>query len=461
MRPDISVDWTELPINACYKLELELLPDDAGYRGRARMAVQNQTHDAWPDLVFRLYPNSPSIYGGKLLILSAEIDGSPVVPEIFLRDRTGLRLALKESLQPAETVLVELEFEGFTPRDLEDTTLAYGVFNTSSDPAAMVLADWYPILAVWDDGNWQAEAVIAIGDAVVSEVALYEVEITSPAGWQVVTTGTILEEKNSEKASQQVVVSGPVREFMVTASPQYSLSELELDGISLRHWGLPGGDTRWKEALQATADSTQLFAQRFGEYPYTELDIVSATLKLALGVEYPGLFLIQQELYLPDENQPFLLGLVVAHEAAHQWWYGLVGNNVLAHPWMDEALATYSSLLYQQEFQPQVYPGTLAFYAQNVAEAQEQNRSLKTGQPVKDFIVDPGLYSRFVYQKGGLFFAELRQKIGDQAFFEGLQQYYAQQNFQIARPEDIFRAFETSCSCELDPFFTDWGLTGE
>lgn len=461
LRPGMSPDWAALPVSACYQLELDLFPDEAAYRGRARVTLQNNTGEVWPDLVFRLYPNSPGIYGGQLNIDHAFIDGTSVEPKIFLSDRTGLRLKLKEPLQPGETAQVELEFSGKTPRDLQDTQWAYGVFNTTTDPPAMILANWYPLLAIWEAGDWQAEPVIAIGDAVVSEIALYDVAITAPLGWQVVSTGTALSEQTQEDLTRWEVVSGPVREFMVTASPEYTLSEMELEGIALRHWGLPGGKPRWQEALQAAANSTELFADRFGAYPYNELDVVAAVLELALGVEYPGLFLIQQELYQPNDEQPFLLGLVIAHEAAHQWWYGLVGNDVLANPWMDEALATYSSLLYQQEFQPQVYPGTMAYYSQNVADAENQNHSLEAGMPVEKFIADPGLYSRFVYQKGGLFFASLREKLGDHAFFAGLQGYFAGQLYQTARPKDLLSAFETSCACDLDSFWVEWGIVDE
>jgi aminopeptidase N len=33
---------------------------------------------------------------------------------------------------------------------------------------------------------------------------------------------------------------------------------------------------------------------------------------------------------------------VIAHEVAHQWWYGLVGNNQYREPWLDESFAQYS-----------------------------------------------------------------------------------------------------------------------
>ena len=34
---------------------------------------------------------------------------------------------------------------------------------------------------------------------------------------------------------------------------------------------------------------------------------------------------------------------VTVHEAGHQFWYGLVGNNEFEHAWMDEGLNTFST----------------------------------------------------------------------------------------------------------------------
>jgi len=34
---------------------------------------------------------------------------------------------------------------------------------------------------------------------------------------------------------------------------------------------------------------------------------------------------------------------VTVHEAGHQFWYAIVGNNEFEHAWMDEGLNTYST----------------------------------------------------------------------------------------------------------------------
>ena len=48
-------------------------------------------------------------------------------------------------------------------------------------------------------------------------------------------------------------------------------------------------------------------------------------------------------------NTNYLMDPLITHEVAHQWWYNVVGNNVIDDPWLDEALATYSYVIYLEE----------------------------------------------------------------------------------------------------------------
>ena len=36
----------------------------------------------------------------------------------------------------------------------------------------------------------------------------------------------------------------------------------------------------------------------------------------------------------------------VAHEIAHQWFYGVVGNDQIRYPWLDEGLCRFAEYLY-------------------------------------------------------------------------------------------------------------------
>jgi hypothetical protein len=420
----------------------------------ARVTLANHSGAAVEELVFRLYPNAGLIYGGELRVSQARAGGAPVQPQPLLGDDTAQRLPLERPLQAGDVLEVELEFEGRAAEDFGGSSNVYGVFNYSSRAGLLTLANGYPILAAWEDGAWQYEPVNGSGDAVVSETALYRAEVRAPQGWAIAATGSAIDE--SAEAGQALrVASGPVRDFMLVAGPGLVEHQAEAGGVRVRHWGLAGGEDRWDDAMQVALDSLEVFEKRFGPYPYSELDIVAAPLRLASGVEYPGLVLIEEEEYTAANT--IFLSIVVAHEVAHQWWYAVVGNDVLEDPWQDEALSTFSSLLYQQAYEPAAYRGTLEAYRERVEIAGEEVAGQSIFLPLDAFRANPAAYSTVVYLKGALFFVELRERLGDDAFFEALQAYYQASRYRLVEPETLLEAFEDACGCELDDFYREWG----
>jgi hypothetical protein len=453
--PGQVVDWNELELSTCYQLWMNLLQDRRGYEGKADITYTNESGDTQDDLVFRLYPNAEKVYSGELEVTSTWVDGTQILPDVFLPDQTGLRLPLIDPVKPGDTVVIEMEFQGRLNDGLESSPDAYGIFNYSQDEDVATYANWYPILAEWENGDWKAQPVSGVGDAVVSEVGLYLVEITTPQEIQVITSGMQINHSSTADSELYSFASGPVREFFVVSGTNFTSTQSETGGNLIKHWGLPGGEGRSGEALQATVDSLVVFGERFGPYPYRELEVVSAPMQLASGVEYPGLFLMRDDLYYPNSEQPYLLSLIIAHETAHQWWYGLVGSDVLTHPWQDEALTTFSSLLYLEQFQPQVYSGTVAYFTKL---SNDLNQKLDIGRPVSSFINSPEIYSPIVYSQGSLFFVELRDKIGDKDFFEALRSYFTNNIYHIAAPQDLLVEFSNACQCDLDEFFNQWGV---
>lgn len=457
MRADQMPDWEQLHLQACYELTLDLQPESAQYSGEARITYTNQAEEPLEELIFRLYPNSPEIFGGKLEVREVSSSGTPLSAQVFLSDSSALRVPLPAPLLPAETIQLDMSFAGQTPVDFGDLEGTYGVFNYASEQKVLTLANWFPILAAHQTGGLAAEEVVGIGDAVVSRTALYRVELEAPSGWKVITTGSETEKQTGDKRSNIKIASGPVRDFIILASPNLELQQATLNGIQINHWGLPAGRSRWIEGLESTTDAVDVFQRRFGAYPYREMDVVMVPLRWALGVEYPGLFLMGDSMYESNPESPFLLGLVIAHEVAHQWWYGVVGNDVLADPWQDEGLSTFSSLLYQQEHQQQYYRGTLDFYQGRIQELEQAPGDKDIAQPVEAFSNREELYSPVVYTKGGLFFHALRERLGDETFFRAIRSYYEQNRYELASPQALLGTFEQTCNCNLDRLYTDWG----
>jgi hypothetical protein len=215
------------------------------------------------------------------------VNGASIEPEVLLEDGTAYRLLLPQSLQPGETISASLQFTGRVPENFGSPNV-YGTFNLSRAEPLLSLASWYPILAALDDGEWQVFPVLPVGDVVVSDIAFYRVLIDAPADWQIAATGNRTSIAPSDGRVTHEFVSGPVRDFMIVASPIFIIEERLHGEIRLIHWRLPGIEYDGT-SLEVAVRSIDIFTDRFGPYPYTQLDIVDMPLQNASGVEYPWL----------------------------------------------------------------------------------------------------------------------------------------------------------------------------
>ena len=244
-------------------------------------------------------------------------------------------------------------------------------------------------------------------------------------------------------------------------SPDFNLASQQVDGTQVNSYYLSRDISGGQKALQIASKALQEYNGQFGPYPYRELDVVEAPLQDALGVEYPGIILAASSVYSAPSNDTFTT--VMAHEVGHQWWYNVVGNNVLQDPWLDEGLTTYTSMLYYEVDQGQAgYQGITSYYQQKYAAYLEKNPDDLITASVAHFEAEPGgaaAYSMIVYTKAALFFKALRENIGDKAFFQALQSYYKTDKYQVAVPQDLLGEFEKASGRKLGDFYQKWLYT--
>ena len=456
MQPGQLPDWQQLGINACYNLSLNLLPDHYSYSGKEFLTYDNNSGHDLSYIVMRTYPNAPFGYGGSLVITDASIDGKAIRPQQMLPDNSAVRIQPEEPIQANTTVQIQLEFTGKIPHDFNSKS-TYGIFGWSDPGPVISLADWYPILAGWENNNWVVSPVLSIGDAVVSNVALYQVNISMPENWKLATTGTEIKSTSDAGITSHQIVSGPVRDFAIAASPIFTLREEQVNNIRILLWGLPDTENAWAKALDVAKKSIITFSQRFGLYPYAELDIITVPLQNADGDEFPGLIFTRSGLYTNNGNDSYF-STVISHEISHQWWYGVVGSDVLSSPWQDESLATFSALLYFDQYSPAEYDGMLTYYNQHISDFEKTNGKESISNPVSSFLENDKAYTITVYFKGSLFLVELRKQIGDTFFFNALKTYYQQNQYTLASPTTLLSVFENTCGCNLNDFYRSWGL---
>ncbi|MGB9594463.1 MAG: M1 family metallopeptidase, partial [Anaerolineae bacterium] len=305
-----------------------------------------------------------------------------------------------------------------------------------------------------EGGGWRLDAVPEWGDPVYSEIAFYEVWLTVPEAYTVVATGGEVASARVGDSVTHAFRSGPARDFFVALGPDLSVTRARVGDVTVRSYAYAGHGASGAEALAAGQDALGVFNRRFGPYLYRELDIVEAPLIGLLGMEYPGVVLVSDALYTPAEK--WRLDVTTAHEIAHQWWYGVVGNDILREPWLDEALATFSSGVYVQDVM-----GREAFqtqYAQWMERYQTGQRNGTVGAvtwPVGRFCTSWD-YVTTVYYKGAIALQMLREDMGDDAFFRALRRHYEQSRFKVARGQDLLTLLAQEAGRDLADFYRRW-----
>ena len=457
MLPQAVSDLDRLGTATHYLIDLHIDYDAKAFEGRAQIDYTNNENVPLDRLYFRLLPNGQKSYGnGSLQVNSVTVNDDLVAPRIS-NSGTVLELPLVVPLAISESLRIDLDFTGMVPVEFggEGEAEGYGIYNYSQ--GVLSLAGWYPILAVYDQDGWNLDPVSIIGDSVYSDTAFYTVDVTADKDLRLVATGEEIETEELGIESRTRFASGPVRDFFLIMSTDFQVATEVVDGVKVNSYYLPEHAAGGQAALDVTARSLEIYNQRFGEYPFAELDVVEAPMRYALGVEFPSIFLVASELYADPAQDNFIVA--TAHEVAHQWWYSVVGNDVFDEPWLDESLATYSSSLYYQEILGQAaYQAFTNYWNDRLSSLRQDGLDDQVTQSLSYFeaLNTSRVYGTVVYTKGALFLGALREEIGDEAFFTALKNYYVKYKYQIAETEDLLAEFELSAGKQLDEFYQDW-----
>lgn len=411
---------------AHYNIELVIEPSLAQVRGHQELLYTNAEDEPLDDIYLRLFPNSPT-YGGAMTVTNLFAGGQPVTPAFEL-DAAALRAPMRPRLQSGRSVTLTMDFDVRVPAS---NAVGHGLFSYVG--GVMALPSVYPLVPVYDDEGWNVDIAPTHGDDLYADVASYEVTISAPLESTVITSGSCGRPRDGIWTCE----AAPVREFVVILGRDYRLANRMVNDVVVNSYYYEGDERSGLMALGVAVNALVVFSDLFGPYPYTELDVVETPNRLG-GMEYPGLIVVQDTLYPTGSRVEWL----TAHEVAHQWWFGMVGSDQIDEPWLDEALTQYSTLLYYEEvYGPERAQGVLnAEFIQTHRELIRRGLDLPVGLAADTYTSE--LYWKVVYDKGALYFHELREEIGDPAFFEVLRVYFRNNRYGIAGPENWLAAVE-------------------
>lgn len=448
--PSAQPALEELSGATVYHIELTIEKNLFNVTGTQDVRYTNNEAVSLDEIHFRLFPN---ILGGKMQISNLRAGAVTALPRYELRNSLMI-VPLAKSLEPGESIVIQMDFSVTVPQSVD---LNYGVLAYEDN--VLALAHAYPMVAVYNDEGWNAEIPPQDGDVTFADASFYLVRVTAPKDVTLVTSGRTVNAEEAGQANPEFdrgvqilnVASGPARDFYLAASPDYEETSQTFGDVTIRSYApnnLKGGS---QAAVEIASRALNIFNTRYAPYPYTEFDFVT-TPTLALGIEYPGMVVITSWIYHGSGENPYLESTVV-HEVGHQWFYNLVGDDQLDEPWLDEALAQFVTLqYYMDEYGAE---GEESFMAElEFRWASVSNADIPIGLPVASY--NGAEYSAIVYGRGPLFFVELRDRMGAEAFDRFIKEYTASLAWDIATAESLQALAEKNCACELDVLFDEW-----
>ncbi|MCB9301763.1 MAG: M1 family metallopeptidase [Lewinellaceae bacterium] len=286
-----------------------------------------------------------------------------------------------------------------------------------------------------------------------SDKASVDFIVTAPSHYQVVGNGILLEETNltGEKTLSHWREDVPLpTKVMVIGAARFAVQYAgEAAGIPVSSWVYPQGREAGFYDYAQAVQILQFFIDKIGPYPFRKLANVQSKTRYG-GMENAScIFYFEQSVTGHRDHEDLL-----AHEIAHQWFGNSASEKNWFHIWLSEGFATYGANLYIEH----------TYGREKMVERlkSERQRAIaffrRKPAPIVDTTVTDwnDLLNPNSYQKAGFVLHMLRRQVGEEAFWKGLRQYYAQFQGRNALTSDFQHVMEQVSGQDLSAFFQQW-----
>ena len=388
----------------------------------------------------------------KTQIFSISIkDSTKPLEYKFGKDKSIVLVSLGEGkeIKPGQRQTIKINMK----TDIPNRGDRFG-FRKTEKGTLYALSFCYPYLADNKNGKWDTDPYFDDGENRSSDLANYSVKLHVPNGYSVAMSG-----KEHTENGVSTVQLDSVRDFALVVCDFMKKETFQVDDITVNSYYVEGKFTEeYKTITKAVAeDSLRIFNKKIGRYPYNELDIVPCLFGYGYGgMEYPGFIMANASGFF---DNPFFDALSheekIAHEIAHQWFYGAVGNNEYREAWIDEGFATL--------LEKDIYGLTDCNAHKIVASIEEGYPDIEEKKQIRQELID---YARDTYKGFHLnvpphefnedrfygdaeyngsysFLQEIRLLIGDDSFMDMLKKYYETFNMKTVTTKDALDFIKT------------------
>jgi hypothetical protein len=353
------------------------------------------------------------------------VDGAAVASS-WIRS-ASLLISLGKSIASGQRVTIVVPFSEYVGGDT-------GVFGARLSKLRNILAlgNWFPILSI-------DHPVGTIGDPFITwNAASIDVDLRlADAARSSLPVGAVVASGDPVSASgtHWVFHAVNVRDFAVTISPYYaSCSTKAANAVGTMIRARATASASYSAAANCSAmlaKASAAFAKYnsyFGQYTYKSFTVAESG-GTSESMEYPTLIMMSYD-KIRD-------GWTVYHETAHQWFYGMLGDDQLNEPWTDEAWASFA-----------------AFYFWN-GSMRSACSSVNVNSGVSAFSAWSGCnqYLETVYYRGARMIDSMRSAMGSTAFFSAIRRYVNGYRYRLISGYALLRYLDSQTTARLDHIY--------
>ncbi len=413
------------PAQAAYDVELRASHRGARWEGSQQIAFTNTSTDALTRVWLRLWANGVDGCEPRAVRIGG-VDGGTLGS--VRRRCTAVAVDLSSPLDPGQRASIWFDLRIDVPQRNDRFGAHEGV---------ALLGGALPVLGVLDDGGWHLDPYVDIGESFYSLTSRYRVTLDVAAKLMTAATGVRVHEEVAGGRVARMYRAADVRDFAWAFGRLQRVVGQSAAGTRIQVWRQPSivTESQADRVLETAVTSMDTFSEAFGAYPYPEVDIVTSAFTAFGGMEYPQIVFSNLD------------RATVAHELAHQWWWGIVGNDEFAEPWLDESLASWSQFL---PFSPW----------RNCGSYDWPSPTARLTNDMAYWRAHAGEYGT-IYGGGGCMLAALAHELGTARLTQALGDYARARWLGVTTADDLRATLEAAAAeaapdLDMAAFWAEW-----
>lgn len=387
--------------------------------------------------------------------------------------QSGVLVSLPRTLPRGSEVVLDVFYSGRLPGqsiDREAITVE-GQAQGAPNPAGLqdIVIPPEPRFLYSNRTFWYPQAT-------VTDFATAAIQVTVPAQFQVVASGTLINStvtpategagRSGDSRAERVVqflAERPLRYVAVIISRFVPVGSIPAVGVDVV--ATPRLLRSNRSLPDRVGDIVAFYSKVIGEAPYPNFTLATLDAELPSG-HSPAYFAIWNQPTLPTtlswRDDPVALNghpfFFLAHEVAHQWWGQAIGWKNYHEQWLSEGLAQYFAAMYAAHDRGPDVERQLFSQMRTTAMDLSKHGPVHLGYRLGHIQGDGRIFRGLVYNKSAVVLHMLQRLIGPEAFTSGLQRFYRTHRYQKAGTDDLRAAFEAEAGVPLGRFFDRWVL---